>query len=153
MKADHVEDIYDLSPTQHGMLFHTLYADGASMYVAQRSYLLEGDLNVPALEAAWQEVIDRHPALRSSFHWEELESPVQVVRRKVKLRIEVKDFRALTDGDREQRMQAYLEADRRRGFDLARAPLMRLTLIRIGDDSHHFTWTYQVMQLDGWSLP
>ena len=75
-----ISDIYPLSPIQQGLLFHTLYDGSRSgTYVEQLSCTLEGDLNIRAFEQAWQKVIDSHPVLRTSFVWEGLEEPLQVV--------------------------------------------------------------------------
>ena len=49
-----VEDVYPLTPMQEGMLFHTLYAPGSGVYVEQSSFMLDGPLDVEALERAWQ---------------------------------------------------------------------------------------------------
>ncbi|HEX7242744.1 MAG TPA: amino acid adenylation domain-containing protein, partial [Longimicrobiaceae bacterium] len=43
-------------------------------------------------------------------------------------------------------------AERARGFDLARPPLMRVALLRVGDREHQLVWTYHHLLLDGWSL-
>ncbi|MEO0409880.1 MAG: condensation domain-containing protein, partial [Cyanobacteria bacterium P01_A01_bin.135] len=74
-----VQDIYELSPMQQGMLFHTLYAPESSAYFEQRSCLLEGDLDTGAFKQAWQTVVERHPVLRTAFYWEEADKPLQVV--------------------------------------------------------------------------
>lgn len=91
-----MEDIYPLSPTQRGMLFHSVYASENSMYLEQRSCVLRGELNLHALQRAWQGVIDRYTVLRSSFAWEELDEPVQVVERQVTMPFTVLDWRALS---------------------------------------------------------
>src|SRR6185503_9411260 len=95
MNYPDVEDLYPLSPMQQGMLFESLYAQRSKVYVEQRSYLLRGGLNVAALERAWQKVIDRHPVLRTSFAWEGLPEPFQIVHRRVKLPFQILDWRQL----------------------------------------------------------
>ncbi|MDT5271750.1 MAG: hypothetical protein QOH49_3936, partial [Acidobacteriota bacterium] len=54
-------------------------------------------------------------------------------------------------GEQQTRLRLFLEEDRARGFDLARAPLMRMTLIRLGETAYQFTWTHHHLLLDGWS--
>ncbi len=96
MKMESIEDIYELSPMQQGMLFHTLYAPGSEVYFNQLSYALHGDLNVSAFRQAWQQIVDRHSVLRTSFYWEDLDKPVQVVHRRGALSLEQQDWRDLS---------------------------------------------------------
>jgi len=153
MDTRNIEDIYPLSPMQQGMLFHSLYAPETGVYFEQSSYTLRGDLNIPAFERAWQRVIDRHPVLRTAFVWEGLDEPLQVVHRRVELPLEKQDWRGLSEDEQETRLEAFLQADRERGFDLGKAPLIRLTLIRTADDVYHFVWSHHHLLLDGWSQP
>src|SRR5262245_21153600 len=124
-----IEDIYELSPLQQGMLFHTLYAPESHMYFEQFSFTLHAAIDVAAFEHAWQQVVDRHPILRTSFVWEGLEKPVQVVHRRVKLPVDRHDWSMLSSAVQTERLQAYLQADRERGFELSTAPLLRLAVI------------------------
>ena len=66
MYLENVEDIYTLSPTQQGMLFHTLSDQRTGAYFQQIVYTLHGALDAAAFRRAWQQVVDRHPALRST---------------------------------------------------------------------------------------
>lgn len=65
---ENIADIYELSPMQQGMLFHTLYAPKSGVYFEQRNCILHGKLNVTAFKQAWQQVVARHPVLRTSFY-------------------------------------------------------------------------------------
>jgi amino acid adenylation domain-containing protein len=150
---ENVEDIYPLSPMQQGMLFHTLYTPGSTVYFQQFHWSLRGNLQVAALEKSWQGVLERHPALRTVFVWEGLEQPVQVVRTHVTLPWHFHDWRQLKATDQSNRLATFLEADREQGFDLTKSPLMRLHLIQLDNDRYHFVWSHHHLLLDGWSLP
>jgi len=154
MRARHgdVEDLYPLSPLQEGMLFDTLAAGEPGMYVTQVECVLTGRLDVPAFAQAWQTVARRHPALRTAFAWKSAESPVQIVGRDVRIPLEVEDWRALRAVERDRRWEEGLAADRARGLDPARAPLMRLWLAREGEERHRLLWTHHHLLLDGWSV-
>ncbi|MET0397577.1 MAG: condensation domain-containing protein, partial [Longimicrobiaceae bacterium] len=147
-----VEDVYPLSPLQEGMLFHSHLSPGSGEYVGQFGFLLEGPLDAGALERAWQDVVARHEALRAAFAWEGLPRPVQVVRREVELPFVSEDWRELGAEERQARLDRYLEADRWSGFDMSRAPLMRVALFRLADREHQLVWTHHHVVLDGWSL-
>jgi surfactin family lipopeptide synthetase C len=150
-KSKNIEDTYPLSPMQEGMLFHSLYAPESGVYITQVTCTL-GNLNVLALEQAWQEVIDRHPILRTAFVWENLKKPLQVVGRRVGAPWERQDWRGLSETEQEERFSAYLKADRGRGFKLSSAPLMRLALFQLSKDTYKFVWSHHHILLDGWSV-
>lgn len=146
-----VEDIYPLSPMQQGMLFETLSAPSSGIYVEQLSCPISGSLDVAAFARAWQLVIERHPVLRTAFVWEKLEHPLQVVRQQIKLPYTWLDWSELDPPAQQERLRHHLETDRRTGFELVRAPLLRLALIRLDEGTHQFIWSYHHLLLDGWS--
>ena len=131
-KQREIEDVYPLSPLQQGMLFHALFAPEAGVYLGQFSCELLGRMDVERFQNAWQQVVDRHPALRTSFRWQELEAPLQIVHPAAGIAWEHQDWRGLSTADQSGRLVEYLAEDRRRGFDLTRAPLMHLLLARTG---------------------
>ena len=151
MDRKNIEDIYKLSPTQHGLLFHTLYASESSAYLEQAVWICKS-LDVPNFVRAWQKVVERHPILRTGFFWEDLDEPLQVVSRRVELPVDQQDWRELDRDEQQKRLEAFLEADRRRGLDLSKAPLMRLTLIRLDETTYNVVWSYHHILLDGWSV-
>src|SRR4051812_35581142 len=91
---NNVEDIYELSPLQQGLLFHALHDPESGIYFMQSGQRMEG-LDVGVFLRAWQRLVDRHSVLRTSFHWEGLDRPIQVVHRKVELPVEQLDWRGL----------------------------------------------------------
>ena len=146
-----IDSIYPLSPVQQGMLFHTLLAPKSRVYFNQVLYTLTGCLQKVAMQRAWQQVVDRHEALRTLFVWQAREKPLQVVRRRVTLPWEELDWRGLSADEQNAKLAAFLQADRQRGFDLTQAPLMRLALIRLGENHHELIWSHHHLLIDGWS--
>lgn len=144
---NNIEDIYELSPMQQGMLFHTLYSPGSGVYFEQRSCLLQGSLNVAAFQEAWQLVIERYTVLRTAFYWEEAGKPLQVVYKTVELPWIVKDWR---NTEQVARLEAFLLADKKQGFNLNEAPLMRCSLLRVREDAYCFVWSHHHLLMDGW---
>jgi surfactin family lipopeptide synthetase C len=149
---ENVEDFYPLSPMQQGLLFHTLYSPQAGVYIVQLSSALNGDLDLDVFERACQKVVERHEVFRTFFVWEGVETPVQVVEREVKLPFERHDWRAFTSEEQQKRLRAFLEADRARGFQLSKAPLMRVILIRRSEEDYQLIWSHHHLLLDGWCL-
>ena len=135
-----VEDLYPLSPMQHGMLFHSLYRPGDGSYINQVRMDVE-NLDPARLRAAWQTALDSHGALRSAFVSPAGGVPLQAIVRTVAL-----DWREVAASD----IEALAEAERR-PFDLVRPPLMRLLLVTTGSGRYHLIWTCHHLLLDGWS--
>ncbi|WP_052517558.1 amino acid adenylation domain-containing protein [Archangium violaceum] len=148
-----IEDLYPLSPLQKGLLFHVLHAESADMYLNQVSWELEGPLDVTAVARAWQETVARHTSLRTAFLWEGLEEPLQVVMRDVQLPIRSEDWREVPPSEFEARFAEWIASDRRQGFELERAPLLRLALLRVGERAWRLVLSYSHLVLDGWSMP
>lgn len=151
MNVQGVENIYTMTPLQQGLLFHSLLMPEAGLYVDQFVLDLAGDLSVPTLESAWQQVVNRHAILRTSFHWENLGKPLQVVHREVNMSVQTHDWRGRAPEVQAELLEAYLIADRQQGFDLSEPPLMRLASIQMMDDAYRFIWSFHHVILDGWS--
>ncbi|MCP3401818.1 non-ribosomal peptide synthase/polyketide synthase [Bradyrhizobium sp. CCGB20] len=150
-----IEDIYPLSPMQQGMLFHALRDGESGNYVNQIGLEVRG-LDAGRLRAAWHEVSARHAVLRTGFAWRELSGAAQqVVYRSANLPFEEEDWHAQAAAMDDEELRAALarvsRADRDQAFDLARAPLQRVRLIRLDDARHWLIWTHHHILLDGWS--
>ena len=80
-------------------------------------------------------VVDRHAILRTTFAWEQLAHPMQVVWKRVSFVVARIDLGTMPQDDQHAQV-ARIAEDLRRGFDLRRAPLMRCALIRCSDTRH-----------------
>ncbi|MFE6359612.1 amino acid adenylation domain-containing protein [Streptomyces sp. NPDC057806] len=149
-----LSDVLPLSPLQEGLFFHSLYhQDGPDVYVTQLVLDLAGPLDATALRRSTEALLVRHPQLGAAFWTEGLDQPVQVVPRTVELPWEEVDLSGLAEGERTERAEAFLAADRARRFDLATPPLLRAALLRLAPDRHRLMLTVHHILLDGWSTP
>ncbi|MBH8554252.1 amino acid adenylation domain-containing protein [Nostocaceae cyanobacterium CENA357] len=151
MNPENIQDIYELSPMQQGLLFHTLAAPNSGVYFEQLSCTLNGNLNISAFVQAWQQVVDRHPILRTAFYWEGLEQPFQVVYQQVCVPFLELDWREISQHEQQSKLESFLGSDRLQGFNLSQAPLLRITLIKLTDDTYYFVRSHHHILLDGWS--
>nr|WP_041842091.1 non-ribosomal peptide synthetase [Actinoplanes friuliensis] len=147
-----VEDVYPLTPLQAGMVFHSLVDAGAGLYADRTRLRLGGVTDPTVLAAAWQRVVDRTPALRTTVVWEGVDHPVQVVHREVTLPVSIHDWRALDEAARDDALATLIADDERAGLDLTAVPLMRLAVARTADDEVLVVWTSHHVLLDGWSV-
>ena len=151
MNVRNIEDVYPLSPLQEGLLFHNLYGPEEGVYVSQLSCKTR-DVDPVAIQRAWQKIVDRHPPFRTAFAWKNVEKPLQVVQRNVTLPFQIEDWRGLSSIEQQECLDTYLDADRRRGFQLNKAPLLRVALFHLNDNCHQLVLSHHHIIVDGWSL-
>ena len=151
MNRDNIEAIFRLSSTQEGMLFHTLLSPNSGVYFEQICCTFRGRLDGPAFQQAWEDVVDRHQVLRTLFTWEKREKPLQIVRHHVTIPWNQHDWRELPRGEQNTRLDSLIKSDRKEGFKLEQAPLMRFALIQIGTTNYQLIWSFHHIILDGWS--
>ena len=143
------EDVYPLTPLQENLLFHVVSSPHSDVGFEQSATVLRGELDHAAFDRAWEQVVERHPVLRTRFVTGG-EGPLQVVEKAVGFAVRHLDWRDSGGEERGGERRELLDADRRRGFDLSRPPLMRVTLVRLADDVHELVWSYSHLILDGW---
>ncbi|WP_339156981.1 non-ribosomal peptide synthase/polyketide synthase [Bradyrhizobium sp. 2S1] len=123
-----IQDIYGLSPLQDGILFHHLLATKGDPYllVSQMAFA-DRDLLERYL-AAVQRVVGRHDILRTSFVWEGLSRPAQVVWRNAPLEVSEVELDG-SGGPGAAQLKDRFDPRRQR-IELGRAPLLRFVIAR-----------------------
>jgi amino acid adenylation domain-containing protein len=149
MRKSDIRERYKLSPMQQGMLFDYLLAPNSGADIQQMICHFREDLNVEVFKRAWETVVEEHAVFRTSYRWDDLEAPQQEVHSEILLPWEEQDWRGLPGEEQDRRLEGYLGADRVRGFDLAKAPVFRLLLVRTGESDYRFVWTNHHIMHDG----
>ena len=111
---------------------------------------MKGRLNLEALRRALEEVVSRHESLRTTFESRE-GRPVQVVSDAGTFELPVRDLSGWERG-RESEAIRLVEEEVKRPFDLARGPLLRASLFRLGPEEHIFVLVMHHIVCDGWSI-
>jgi len=106
---------------------------------------LSGALDVPALEAAFGALIARHETLRTTLR-QEGDSAVQIVHPAVPFVLRPEALAA-------DELEARVSDELRRPFDLEQGPLLRVRLLRLGEEEHVLTLVQHHIVSDGWSMP
>ncbi|MFC2145920.1 amino acid adenylation domain-containing protein [Acidobacteriota bacterium] len=149
---ERIENIYNLSPMQEGILFHHLYDQGEDAYVVQLILHLSGKLDEKYLEESCCELLNRHQVLRTVFIHDKLDKPRQVVLKERENRFFYQDLRRLAAEEKEIFIRDYLSEDRANGFSLSKGPLIRFSLLREGDERHSLIITLHHIIMDGWGI-
>ena len=149
-RADRGRDI-PLSYAQQRLWFIDQMEPGSPAYNIPCAVRLTGSLDADALRRSLDEVIRRHEALRTSFPLREGQ-PVQQISPDHKIRLEELDLSEMGERQRVQRVKELIREETSRGFDLARGPVIRGRLLRLGSQEHALIVTTHHIVSDGWSI-
>jgi amino acid adenylation domain-containing protein len=141
-----------LSFAQERLWFLDQLAPGRASYNICRALRLRGRLDEAALQASLREIQVRHEALRTRFVSGEGGTPIQVVDPVPEAIWRRVDVEAVAGGQRRAELARLLAAEAARPFDLARGPLFRAVLFRVGDDESVLALTIHHIVFDGWSF-
>ncbi|WP_166695596.1 non-ribosomal peptide synthetase [Bacillus cereus] len=136
-----VQDIIALTPLQEGMLFHYLEDQKSDSYFEQLCLHLAGEVNEEWVNAAWKEVVRANEMLRTTFRWEKVEQPIQIILKDSMFEVAVVE----TDD-----LEAVKRLDRELKFDLSSIPF-RVTLVRLPDEKYTLLISNHHILFDGWS--
>uniref|UniRef100_UPI00313D0246 amino acid adenylation domain-containing protein n=1 Tax=Pseudomonas sp. TH32 TaxID=2796397 RepID=UPI00313D0246 len=109
---------------------------------------LKGKLDVAALEQAFNQLIARHEALRTTFVVDN-EQPRQVIGAQAPRPLVVETLNGTPD---DATIKAFVEHETRQLFDLQQGPLLRVRLLRLANDEHVLVLTQHHIVSDGWSV-
>ncbi len=140
-----------LSFAQQRLWFIDQLEPGGSVYNFPAAVRLKGPLNVMALKQSLNEIVKRHEALRTTFAIVD-GRPVQVIAPLLTLTLPIVDLRELSEPEREREVQRLATNEAQRPFDLAEGPLVRATVLRLGENEHVGLLTMHHIVSDGWSV-
>ncbi|MFJ6167519.1 amino acid adenylation domain-containing protein [Micromonospora orduensis] len=124
---------------------------GAADNVVVLAYLLDGPLDVEVLDAALQDVVRRHPTLRTVYRWTG-RSPEQRALDPAVARVTVERVTGPDGCTDPVELARLVAADCwRHPFDLEREVSLRARLCRIAEDRHLLCLTIHHIAFDGWS--
>ncbi|KAG0204168.1 hypothetical protein BGX28_003783 [Mortierella sp. GBA30] len=118
-----IQDIYALAPLQEGILFHRLMAEHGDPYLVIVYSAFNNKETLDRYLAAVQQIVNCHDSLRTSFIWEHISTPAQVVWREAPLSITELQLNP-ADGPIDQQLKQKLDHGQNQ-IDLKQAPLLR----------------------------
>ncbi|ORW96736.1 non-ribosomal peptide synthetase [Mycobacterium sp. IEC1808] len=139
------EDAFPATALQLGMLFHSIEHAESTMYKDVFRYRIAMPWLKEEFTDAFDRLVARHPALRSSFELQEHSLPVQVVRSRVPSALEV--VTAADDAD----VADYMAARHSQSYAFDQAPLYSLGAF-VRDESVDLVFAFHHAILDGWSV-
>ncbi len=140
-----------LSFAQQRLWFLDQLEPNSSSYNVPHVVRMKGHLQVEVLERSLNEIVRRHETLRTAFRMLDSE-PVQLITPELRLPLPVVDLTDLPEWARENEARRLTVEEIDRPFDLAVAPLMRATLLRLAEDDHVLVLNTHHVISDRWSL-
>ncbi|MDH0897561.1 MULTISPECIES: non-ribosomal peptide synthetase [unclassified Pseudomonas] len=141
------EEDLPLSYAQQRLWFLWQLDPEACTYNITTALRLRGQLDVPSLERAFADLMERQASLRTRFvedgHGNVLQRQVPLER----FALRVDDC-----SETELAIRARIEEQARRPFDLTAEPLLRVSLSRLGHDEHLLILVMHHIVSDGWSM-
>ena len=144
-----------LSFSQERLWFLTQLDPESPGYNMPAAVGLEGALDVPAMARSFAEVRRRHEVLRTVFPAVQGRPTPRVVPAEEASALPVIDLSGLPEEIREEERRRLSLEEGRRFFDLARGPMLRTSLLRLGrlgETDHVLLLTMHHIASDGWTI-
>jgi amino acid adenylation domain-containing protein len=139
-----------LSYSQQRLWFLNQLEPGSPAYNISAMYRMRGQLNVAALEQTINEIVRRHDSLRTTFHNVD-GSPVARIAPDLSLSLIPQNVAGADQAAREAELSRLARQEATTSFDLATGPLVRATLLRVGEEDHALVIVVHHIVGDGWS--
>jgi len=148
IKPAEEKEYYLQSSAQKRMYILSQFEGSEESYNMPSIFKVEGLMDKRKVEDAFIKLIDRHEALRTSFHMIDKE-PVQKVHQKVDFNFEYYNLK--TEKEKDTKIKE-ITGDFIRSFDLEKAPLFRVGLIDVSDNEQVFMFDIHHIISDGISM-
>nr|WP_320012249.1 AMP-binding protein [uncultured Desulfobulbus sp.] len=153
-----IEDIFPLTGLQEGIyteyklhIESTGSTDSPPVYNEQFSCTVDGTLQPDHFQGAWNALAKRHPMLRTAFTEIPGKGPRQVVLKTRPLRFFSQNLTGCSD--KEKICAERARSDRQAPFDLAREPLVRISLLQTASTKYRLIVTLHHLIFDAWCTP
>ncbi|HEY9856592.1 MAG TPA: amino acid adenylation domain-containing protein, partial [Stenomitos sp.] len=143
--------VIPLSFAQRRLWFMDQLEPGNPQYNMPTAMRLVGLLDVDALEKSLNEIVSRHEVLRTTYSTIDGE-PVQVIHPNLSIPLSILDLQHLEPTQREAEAQRLAVKESQRPFDLGQDPMLRASLLKLGEQEHWVLATMHHIASDGWSI-
>lgn len=144
-------DSAPLSFAQQRLWFLDKLSPQNSAYNLPAAVQLKGQLNLPALQQTFNEIVRRHEVLRTAFA-EVNGQPIQVISPAINFNLEVVDLQKLPEIQQKIEVEKQALEEAQRPFDLTQTPLLRGTLLQLNNAEYVLLLTIHHIISDGWSM-
>ncbi|MEH2411053.1 amino acid adenylation domain-containing protein [Nostoc sp.] len=140
-----------LSFAQQRLWFLTQLEPNSPFYNISAAVRLQGSLNLEALQQSFNEILRRHEALRTNFQTVEGQ-PVAIISSVIQLVLPVFDISKLPSNQQQAEVRQLADFEAQQPFDLNSDLLLRVKLLRFGEEEYIVLLTMHHIASDGWSI-
>ncbi|MEO0968652.1 MAG: amino acid adenylation domain-containing protein [Cyanobacteria bacterium J06639_18] len=140
-----------LSFAQQRLWFLDRLEGGSSTYNVPAALQLTGSLDPIALEQSLAVIAQRHETLRTTFKMVD-DYPVQAIADSIEIPLPVMDLQSTPAEEQTNRVQQLILEVAAKPFDLANGSLLRVSLLRLNEQSHVLVLVMHHVICDGWSM-
>lgn len=144
-----VENIYELTPIQKGLLFYHLYDDINLFYKEQLVIEISGEFDNDMMCEAWKSIVSQYEILRSVIKWKEVKTAVQLVYSYVPVTVATLDFSQLDETNRDREYKSKL-LSLRQSVNLTSEPY-NFTICKLSKSHYSLVLSNHHVLFDGWS--
>ena len=123
--------------------------DASRSYNESVSLILQGDLDVDALQKSLEQLQLRHQSLRTTF---KRDGRQMIIYDHLESNFDIADLSAVKEAEQQVTISGFLHADACQVYQLENGPLYRTKLFILSKNRFHFTFSAHHIICDGWSL-
>ncbi|MEO5574486.1 MAG: condensation domain-containing protein, partial [Gammaproteobacteria bacterium] len=142
---------FPMSFAQQRLWFLDQLEPGSTSYNTPRAIRLDGCLQIKPLQRAIMDIVARHETLRTRFITQDGE-PLQLIIPDISVAMPIVDLGHLSGIIQQQEVERLAAADVNQPFDLTTGPLLRTTLLHLGEQRHILLLTIHHVVSDAWSM-
>jgi putative pyridoxal-dependent aspartate 1-decarboxylase len=150
IQKSNIEEVFELSMAQKGMLFHYMKDAVENLFNVQLVIQIDGPLDLNLIRQSICDVQSNNEVLRSVFNWEIAAKPLQIILKETPVEISFQDLSEKRNDELLALNNLYFEEDRQRRFDLNKSAI-RFGIIKLSVNSYLMHITHHHILYDGWS--
>ncbi len=144
-----IEQIYELTPLQTGILYQCLSDKTSSKYITQ--FTIDGIQNELYMNQAINMIEDKYSVLRTAIIYKKISKPRQILLKHRNIEVMKIDLSMYDDQQVQVELQKKFDEDVERGFDLQNDSLIRIKYFVLHEKRTIMLWSIHHILLDGWS--
>ncbi|WP_322906965.1 amino acid adenylation domain-containing protein [Paenibacillus campi] len=141
-----------LSFAQQRLWFFDQLSPGNVAYNDPLIFEIQGTIDAAVLEASINTIIQRHESLRTTFETDAQGEPIQVIKSQLELTFKHQNLTSVAVEQQEAYIRQQFDEEALLPFELDKGPLIRIGLIKAGEQKHFLQVTLHHIVFDGWTL-